>query len=78
MYRQLTSLLKVLFSCVRVTSLIISFLSIIIIFKPVYISTFIIYLIGVALIAKFCVNITFFGCCMHLIFSHIAVSLYAK
>ena len=31
---------------------------------------------GVALIAKFCVNIAFFGCCMH--FSHIAASPYAK
>ena len=31
---------------------------------------------GVALIAKFCVNIAFWGCRMH--FSHIAASLYAK
>ena len=31
---------------------------------------------GVTLIAKFCINIAFFGCRTH--FSHIAVSLYAK
>ena len=31
---------------------------------------------GVVLIAKFCINIVFFGCCMH--FGHIAASLYAK
>ena len=31
---------------------------------------------GVALIAKFCVNIAFFGCRTH--FSHIAASPYAK
>ena len=31
---------------------------------------------GVMLMAKFCVNIAFFGCCMH--FSHIAASPYTK
>ena len=31
---------------------------------------------GVVLMAKCCINIAFFGCCVH--FSHIAVSPYTK